>query len=321
MTGPLSVLCSKKHAEASNGSIRGVIFDIERYAIHDGPGIRTTVFMKGCPLRCWWCHNPEGIESLKNLMYFEYRCIRCKTCASTCPQEAISFDGEKQIINRAYCSRCGICAEHCPTGALKLVGYEVTVRELLKEIEKDVLLYDRSGGGVTFSGGEPLFQPLFLKEALRGCKKMGIHVTLDTSGYAPPEVFEAFVDSVDLFLYDIKLLDDREHRKYTGVSNEPIKKNLATLVEKGKGSSVILRFPVIPGITDTEENLKGLLSLVSKLGVINEVDILPFHDVSEKYDRLGIEYKMRGHGPPSKERLNYIKERLEEVGLYVKIGG
>ncbi|MEM2910132.1 MAG: glycyl-radical enzyme activating protein [Nitrososphaerota archaeon] len=305
----------------SNHLIKGIMFDIERYAIHDGPGIRTTVFMKGCPLKCWWCHNPEGIELSKNLMYFEYKCIRCKTCVNVCPTKAISFDGEKQTINRVSCSKCGICTEHCPTGALKLVGYEITVYELIKEIEKDILLYDRSGGGVTFSGGEPLFQPLFLKEVLKECKKMGIHSALDTTGYAPPEIFESFVDSVDLFLYDLKLLGDEEHKKYTGVSNELIKKNLATLVEKGRGSSVILRFPVIPRITDTEKNLNELLVLVSKLKGINEVDLLPFHDVSEKYDRLGMEYRMRGHEAPSKEKLNYIKEKLEGAGLYVKIGG
>ncbi|MEM2544135.1 MAG: glycyl-radical enzyme activating protein [Nitrososphaerota archaeon] len=315
------ILHSKKCTEISNHSVKGIIFDIERYAIHDGPGIRTTVFMKGCPLKCWWCHNPEGIELSKNLMYFEYKCINCKMCVKVCPTNAISFDGEKKTIDRVLCSRCGICAEYCPTGALRIVGYEVTVYELVREIKKDVLLYDRSGGGVTFSGGEPLFQPLFLKEVLKECKKAGIHVALDTTGYAPPEIFELFIDDVDLFLYDIKLLDDKEHKKYTGVSNEFIKKNLAILIERGRGNSVILRFPVIPEITDTEKNLNELLLFISKLKGVNEVDVLPFHDVSEKYDRLGMEYKMRGHKAPSKERLKYIKEKLEGVGFYVKIGG
>ena len=316
-----AILHSKKSIKTSNHPIKGVIFDIERYAIHDGPGIRTTVFMKGCPLRCWWCHNPEGIEISKNLMYFEYKCIRCKKCAEVCPTNAISFDGEKQVISRAYCSRCGVCVECCPTGALRLVGYEITVHELMKEIEKDILLYDRSGGGVTFSGGEPLAQPSFLKEVLKECKRMGIHVALDTAGYAPSEIFGSLANDVDLFLYDIKLLDDKEHQKYTGVSNRLIKKNLAHLIEEGRGSSVILRFPVIPGITDTEKNLNELLVLIPKLKGVNEIDILPFHDVSEKYDRLGMEYRMRGHSAPTKERLTYIKERLEEAGLYVKIGG
>ena len=305
----------------SKTHIKGIIFDIKRYAIHDGPGIRTTVFLKGCPLKCWWCHNPEGISRAKNIMYFEYKCIHCKTCVHVCPVNAIVFEGDKQIINRAACTRCGVCAESCPTGALKIVGYEITVERLMKEIEKDILFYDRSGGGVTFSGGEPLFQPLFLREALKECKKKGVHTALDTSGYASPKVFKSLLDHVDLFLYDLKLLNDEEHQKYTGVSNKVIKKNLITLVEKDRGKDIILRFPVIPGITDTEKNLNDLLSFVSRLKGITEINILPFHDISEKYNRLGIEYKMGSREAPPKERISFIKEKLEEIGLYAKIGG
>jgi pyruvate formate lyase activating enzyme len=305
----------------SKNDVKGIIFDIMRYAIHDGSGIRTTVFLKGCLLRCWWCHNPEGISSSKDPVYFEYKCIRCKTCAHACPVNAIAFEGDRLIIARAACVRCGICAEVCPTRALKLVGREINLEELMKEIEKDVLLYDSSGGGVTFSGGEPLFQPLFLREALKECKGENIQTALDTCGYASQNVFKSIIEYVDLFLYDLKLLDDEEHEKYTGVSNRVIKKNLMTLVEKSRGRDVILRFPVIPGITDTEKNVSELLSFVSSLRGINEIDILPFHDISEKYSRLGKKYKMKVHRAPSEEKLNYIKEKLEGIGLYVKIGG
>jgi pyruvate formate lyase activating enzyme len=298
-----------------------LIFDIERYAIHDGPGIRTTVFFKGCPLSCWWCHNPEGISGLKDLMYFEYKCIRCKTCVRACPINVVTFEGERINVNRSSCVKCGKCAEDCPTGALKLVGREISVEELMKEIERDVLLYDLSGGGVTFSGGEPLCQPIFLEESLKQCKMRNIHTALDTSGYTSPNVWESIIGHVDLFLYDLKLLDDEEHQKYTGVSNKRIKKNLITLVQKGRGKDVILRFPVIPGITDTEKNINDLLRFVSHLKGVNEIDILPYHDISEKYDRLGMEYKMRVHTAPSEEKLRYIKEKLEGIGLYVKIGG
>ncbi|HOP88557.1 MAG TPA: glycyl-radical enzyme activating protein, partial [Acetomicrobium flavidum] len=206
-------------------SCLGLIFDVQRYSIHDGPGIRTTVFFKGCPLKCWWCHNPEGIDSGKELMYFEYKCMHCGTCAHVCPIGAIEFDGTP-IIRRSMCIACGNCSAACPSDALKLIGREYTVGELMKEIERDVLYFDNSGGGVTFSGGEPLYQHEFLLEVLKECKKIDIHRTLDTSGFAPQEVLASVMDYVDLFLYDLKLIDEKEHIKYTGVSNAQIKENL-----------------------------------------------------------------------------------------------
>ena len=299
----------------------GLIFDIKRYAIHDGPGIRTTVFLKGCPLKCWWCHNPEGIYRESVLMFFEYKCMKCHTCARVCPIGAITFESENSTphINRQICNNCGICSSVCPTEALRLVGREITIKELMKEIEKDILFYDNSGGGVTFSGGEPLFQHQFLIEALKECKKRGIHTVLDTSGYAPENVFSSVLDYVDVFLYDLKLADNEEHIIYTGVSNVLIINNLRMLVDTGRGKDVILRFPIIPGITDTEKNIDDLVEFVSSLKSIREIDLLPFHDVSEKYNRLGIEYKMPAQEAPPQEKLQYIKRRFEEIGLYVKI--
>jgi pyruvate formate lyase activating enzyme len=297
----------------------GFIFDIKRYAIHDGPGIRTTVFLKGCPLRCWWCHNPEGISGANELMFFEYKCMRCETCNRVCEIGAITFESNIQHIDRQICSYCGNCARACPTGALILVGRGITVDELMKEIEKDILFYDNSGGGVTFSGGEPLFQHQFLREALKECKKRDLHTVLDTSGYAPKDVFSSVLDYVDVFLYDLKLADEEEHKKYTGVSNNLIKDNLRMLVDAGRGKDVILRFPVIPGITDTEKNIDGLVEFVSSLKGISEIDLLPFHDMSEKYNRLDKEYKMPIRQAPPREKLKYIKERFEEIGLYTKI--
>ncbi|MEM2147294.1 MAG: glycyl-radical enzyme activating protein [Candidatus Bathyarchaeia archaeon] len=292
-----------------------------RYAIHDGPGIRTTVFLKGCPLQCWWCHNPEGISSTNDLAYFNYKCIHCETCVNVCPVRAIRFETDKQIINRAACTLCGVCAEACPTGALRIIGRETTVKELIKEIEKDVILYDSSGGGVTFSGGEPLFQPLFLKEALKECKNRKIHAALDTSGYASPKVFKSIAEHVDMFLYDLKVVDDVEHKKYTGVSNRLIIKNLKALMEKGRGKDVIIRFPIIPSINDTVENVKRLTALVQQLKGVKEIDLLPFHDVSEKYMRIGRKYLMQVYNAPSEEKLKQIKAELETAGFMVKIGG
>jgi len=300
--------------------ISGIIFDIKRYAIHDGPGIRTTIFMKGCPLSCWWCHNPEGISPKPELIYFEYKCIHCHTCVKVCPENAISFDeNEIQHVDREKCTGCGVCASACPTSALRLVGRVITVEELLTEIEKDIKLYDDSDGGVTFSGGEPLSQPKFLVESLKELKKRYIHTTIDTSGYAPKEVLKQILPHTDLFLYDIKLYDSGEHEKYTGVPNDIIIENLKFLT--GQGKEVILRFPIIPGITDTDKNVKGWANFISGIKGINEIDLLPFHDVSEKFRRVGREYKMAIHHRPPDEILKWIKEEFESIGLRVKIGG
>jgi pyruvate formate lyase activating enzyme len=307
--------------ESAIRSQTGVIFDIQRFAIHDGPGIRTLVFMKGCPLRCLWCQNPEGLSLSKSLGYFEFRCIHSKRCISSCPSHALSFEKNGLVINRSACDRCALCVEACPSGALSIIGREISAEDLVGEIEKDVLLFDNSGGGVTFSGGEPLFQPDFLRESLVRCKERGIHTAVETSGHAVPDVFKSVVDYVDLFLFDLKIIDDEDHRRYTGISNRAIKENLTTLVRRKRGKNVILRFPVIPGVNDTEKNVGELVSFVRGLDGIGEVDLLPYHDVSEKYRRLGVEYKMSTHLAPSGEKLNRIRERLEEAGLRVKMRG
>ncbi len=300
----------------------GIIFDIKRYAIHDGPGIRTTVFMKGCPLRCIWCHNPESQLMNFEIMYIEYKCIHCHTCVMVCPEKVIYFDDEEhQHFDREKCTYCGLCTDNCPTGALEFVGRKISVEELIREIEKDITLFDSSGGGVTFSGGEPLMQPRFLKESLKKLKEMYVHTALDTSGYAPREVIRSIMDYVDIFLYDIKLYDDREHIEYTGVSNVIIKENLKFLVKSGRAKDIILRFPVIPTITDSDKNIDGWISFIGDLKGIREIDLLPYHDVSEKFKRLGKEYKMPVHESPSDDKMKEIKEKFEEIGLYAKIGG
>ncbi|MEM2015349.1 MAG: glycyl-radical enzyme activating protein [Candidatus Methanomethylicia archaeon] len=301
--------------------LKGMIFDIKRFEIHDGPGIRTTVFLKGCPLRCWWCHNPEGISPTKEVMYFEYKCIHCRTCEKLCPRNAIKIVDLQHVIMRENCDGCGICAENCPSGALRTVGMEITAEELVKEIEKDVKLYDISNGGVTFSGGEPLYQPEFLLETLKKCMEKGINTALDTSGYAQKKVFEKVIPYLNVFLYDIKIINEEDSYRYIGATSKPMLENLRLLIEMNRGKDVILRFPVIPNITDTKENIKEIMKLIETLKGIEEIDLLPFHDVKEKYIRLGKEYKMMSSEPPSPQKLKLLKEMFEEKGLKVKIGG
>ncbi len=298
---------------------KGKIFDIKQFAVHDGPGVRTTVFFKGCPLNCWWCHNPEGIEENDELFFYGSMCMACEDCVSTCTEDAIQKKDGKIIIDRMKCNLCGRCAEVCPTASLRLVGKTVTVDEVMSEIKKSRIFFDSSKGGVTLSGGEPFHQYEFMKNLIEACKDEDIHVTLDTCGHVKKEYFNAVIDDVDLFLFDLKLIDDKLHKKYTGISNKNILKNLRNLLGT-KGKDVIIRFPVIPGVTDTEENIENLMNFLSHFKNILEIDLLPYHDVEEKFDKLGKEYRL----PPlslSNDKLKDIKRRFESEGYRVKIGG
>ncbi len=265
--------------------MKATIFDIKRFAIHDGPGIRTTVFFKGCPLACWWCHNPEGQRPEPEL--YLRKCASGGTVINTEPET---------------------------------VGEEVPLDGLMREIEKETIFHEESGGGVTASGGEPLMQAEFLCAFLDACRGRGIHTAVDTCGYAPPDVFSPVAGRADLFLYDLKIVDDTLHEKYTGVSNKEILDNLRSLAAANRRTFV--RFTVIPGITDTEENVRGAIELVSALKNIEEIDLLPFYNYAdEKYKRLGRDNRMRGIGPPGDEKMDALRLRFGELGVRVKIGG
>ena len=298
----------------------GVIFDIRKYSIHDGPGIRTTVFFKGCPLRCWWCHNPEGQDVEPELVYRKSRCIGCDECSKSCQREAISLVAQFIFVNREKCVPCGNCCRVCPSDALSIAGKQMSVKEILEEIEKDRTFYEESRGGVTFSGGEPLMQPDFLNALLKECKERAIHTAVNTCGFAQYEIIDRIRDKVDLFLYDIKTMDNRKHRKYTGASNEQILKNLKKLAESG--SSIVISFPIIPGINDDDKNVTRTAEFISSLPNIQQVNLLPYHRAGiEKYKNLGKPYKLDKIQPPSNQRVKSVKEKMEAFGIRVGIGG
>ena len=298
----------------------GITFDIKKFSIHDGPGIRTTVFLKGCPLNCAWCHNPESQSPNPEIHYFEHRCISCRDCAEACPNTAISFIDDVPIWNSDICQLCGACVEACPTEAIQLVGKICSLDEIMAEIEKDVIYYDQSGGGVTFSGGEPLQQVGFLAALLKECKEYEIHTAVDTSGLAAWEKFEKILPYTDLFLYDLKLMDDEKHRQFTGVSNRLILENLQKLTEAS--ANVRVRIPIIPSVNDDEENIRATGEFIASLKTIQDVDLLPYHNIAtDKYHRMAHEYALDKIKTPSDERMQELAEVFRKKGFRVTIGG
>ncbi len=266
--------------------MKGLIFSVKKYAIHDGPGIRITFFLKGCSLSCWWCHNPEGISPL--------------------PGEAEQIDriGEKEFKRR------------------EIAGKYYSVEDILSILETDRIFLEESGGGVTFSGGEPLNQPEFLIEALKACKMRGFHTTVDTSGFSMPENYRKILPFTDLFLFDIKHLDNKAHIKYTGVPNELILENFRMIALSGK--EIMVRFPVIPGLNDDAVNLEMIRDLIlgNNDANIKKLCLLPYHRIgATKYDRFNLPYKMNGIEPPSVNRMNDLKEYFKNAGISTKVGG
>lgn len=293
----------------------GLIFDIKRYAINDGPGIRTAVFFKGCPLECWWCHNPEGQNSQPQLMFRENRCKLARACVEACPQGAIGWS-DAPVTDWEKCDQCGKCAAVCYTGAREMIGRNVTAGELMAEIERDVLFYDQSGGGVTFTGGEPMLQTEFLKETLRFCVDQHIRTAVDTSGYTSWNNLQSIVPLVNLFLYDVKLMDEIRHLKYTSVSNRLILNNLRKLAETG--AHIIVRIPLITGINDDDENIELCATILAKLPMLDGVEVMPYHDIGiAKFKALGMIYKLKDLQPPAEERVASVEDRFSSHGLAV----
>ena len=285
--------------------IRGNIFNIQRYCTHDGPGIRTTVFFKGCPIRCAWCHNPESHDFQSEIGYNESSCIKCGKCIDVCPVHCHTVKDGKHVFDRANCIRCFKCVEACPS-ALEKIGRSVTVKEVLDEVADDKIFY-KDDGGITLSGGEPLSQAEFAVGLLKGAKEMEITTCVETCGSVGYEVFEKVLPYVDLFLYDYKLTDSGLHKKYTGADNTLILENLFRIDESG--AKIILRCPIIPGVNDTEEHFDGIARVANSLKNLIKVEIEPAHNIgNSKYAEMGY----------SKPKLTYKTPTEREVDAWLK---
>ncbi len=271
--------------------MKGLTFDIHRFALNDGPGIRTTVFLKGCYLKCEWCHNPESQSFKPQISFNPERCINCFECVNVCPTKSHLISNNKHYVNWNSCDLAGKCVEVCPSGALKIIGTNTEVDFIIAEVMKDKKYYDKTGGGITISGGEPMAQFEFTKELLIEARKNGLHTVLDTCGYGEQNHYKEILEYVDLFLFDYKFTDEELHKDYTAVSNRQILDNLDFLYNNG--ASIILRCPLIPGINDHENHLNGIKNIIRKYPHLKSVEIMPYHNMGrDKATRVGMEYKL-----------------------------
>ena len=298
-----------------------LIFDIKRFAINDGPGIRVTIFLKGCLLSCDWCHNPESQSPIVQKMYSKSKCIGCGECVEACPENACELTPNGIITDPNACLLCGKCAEVCPTKATEMSGEALSVEEIMDAIEKERVFFEQSGGGVTFSGGEPLMHSGFLIKLLDECGARNIHRVVDTSGFSKKETLLEVAKRTDHFLFDLKMMDDEKHQKYTGVSNRQILENLEALSEAG--ASINIRIPLIKGVNDDDENIEQTAAFIAGLpGETKEINILPYHNIAaKKYEKLGGEYLENGMGEPAEERQQQIINKFKVFGLEAVIGG
>ena len=281
----------------------GNIFDIQRFSVHDGPGIRTTAFLKGCPLRCAWCHNPEALTAKLQLQFFESECLLCRKCVELCDCHIIV--DSKHVVDFEKCNLCGNCVSACPSKALKVCGFEISTDELIYELLKDKAFYGNDGG-VTFSGGECLMQPEFVTEALKKCKEVRLNTTIDTSGFSAFENIEKTLKYCDLYLFDIKAINDDIHKKFTGVSNKIILENLIKLNEYDK--HIWLRIPIIPEVNDCPDEIELIADFVKSLNNIKQITLMPYHLLGKsKYETLGMLYQYNNSYSITQEQLISFK--------------
>jgi pyruvate formate lyase activating enzyme len=293
---------------------KATVFDIERFAVHDGPGIRTTVFLKGCFLQCRWCHNPESMSAQPTLLFTVEHCVGCGECAKACPEGVHTLVDGRHDLLRGRCVTCGACVQACFTGALEMAGREMTVDEVMREVLLDAPFYSRSGGGMTVSGGEPLAQFPFTHALLQAAKAHDLHTALDTSGLCSWDHLQELIPNVDLFLYDLKHMDPARHQALTGASNEPILSNLRRLDQTGK--TIWIRIPLIPGQNDEETNFHSLGRFIAPLESVERVEILRYHRLAEtKYERMGNDYPLKQLDAPSAAVAESRRQILAEYRL------
>jgi len=299
---------------------KALLFEIQKMSTEDGPGIRTTVFFKQCPLRCIWCHNPESILKKSQLEWFEHKCIGCNTCIETCKLDALHFEADGLHIDREKCTGCGECSEECPSTALHMFGEWWELEDLYYEIQKDKVYYTQSKGGITVSGGEPTVQSDFILEFLKKCKQNDISTALDTCGYASQKLYEKLLPSVDLILLDIKEIDPDKHKKFTGVSNDLILKNALFLSNYVKENNKILwiRTPIIPNYTATKENIKGIGEFIvnSLRNIPERWDLLSFNNLcASKYQRLDMDWPLKDFPLMKEDEIKFFYEVAQSTGV------
>ena len=299
--------------------VTGTIFNIQRYSIHDGPGIRTVIFVKGCPLHCVWCDNPEGQKRRPELVFFSDRCFACGMCVEACPRSAL-LEGKGTIdILREKCDLCGACVPICYSGALQQIGKTMTVNEAIREVEKDRVFYEANDGGMTVSGGEPTTQPTFVEALLSVARERGFHTALETCGDVQWPVLKRLLRFTDLVLYDIKAMNESLHERWVGSSNVQI---LSNAVNVARTKPMIIRIPVVPGVNDGEENIRAVATFAAKLRRVKEIHLLPYHKLgAAKYARLNLKYQIGTLESPSDALMRELKEIVTESGFKTKIGG